>query len=174
MKIILLLIILTSAALLVELYFLLKPAPPKFGRHLMSQFMLDKNFINLNNGGRGSVPKVVGEAKYKWVQFVESNPDYWYRTGSLIAVNNAIKAIAEYLGCNTKNVAFVENASDGFNAAIRSIDLRPGDKVLRTNLAYPMVNTVLEFLVETKGIDLITVNFDQEDLNDGDKMIAKI
>ena len=56
--------------------------------------------------------------------------------------------MSKYLNVNKDDIVFVENASDGFNAAIKSFKWEKKDKILKTNLAYPMVN--LFFIIPIK------------------------
>jgi hypothetical protein len=41
---------------------------PRFGHEIRDKhFSMEKGYINLNNGGRGAVPKPVSEAKRRWL-----------------------------------------------------------------------------------------------------------
>ena len=82
--------------------------------------MLDQNFYNLNSGGRGTAALAAGEAKIKYMRNVEMNPDQWFRTYAEPAMNQTLKVIAKYLKSSTDSIVFIENASDGFNAIIKS------------------------------------------------------
>ena len=47
--------------------------------------------------------------------------------------------IASYISADKDEIVFIENASDGFNAIIKSFNWKAGDLILRTNIAYSMV-----------------------------------
>ena len=44
--------------------------------------------------------------------------------------------MATYIGANTEDVVFVENASIGVNAIMRSLKIPKGKKIFYYNLAY--------------------------------------
>lgn len=52
-------------------------------------------------------------------------------------------ALARFVGAATKDVAFATNSTTAVNAVVRSIDLRPGDELLTTNLDYNACHNVL-------------------------------
>eukprot|EP01052_Picozoa_sp_SAG31_P040944 SAG31_NODE_6068_length_2185_cov_1.495686_3_plen_300_part_00 len=61
-------------------------------------------------------------------------------------LNSARESVANELSCEGEDIVFVENASSGVNAVMRSMPWQPGDKVLYLNCAYGMVKSVLGFL----------------------------
>jgi len=44
--------------------------------------------------------------------------------------------VAAYIGAETQDVVFVENASSAINGVVRSINFKPTDKLLMLNIAY--------------------------------------
>src|SRR6478752_6009766 len=60
-------------------------------------------------------------------------------------------ALADYLGCAAKDVAFVENATTGVNLAARSLDLGPDDEVLATDLEYGACDLAWQWVCRRAG-----------------------
>jgi selenocysteine lyase/cysteine desulfurase len=48
--------------------------------------------------------------------------------------------LSDYIHANKSNVVLVENASDGVNAVIRSINFKQNDTVLQLSIAYGTFN----------------------------------
>ena len=53
-----------------------------------------------------------------------------------------------YVGAETEDLVFVENASEGMNAILQSL-LVPGSGLLYLDLAYGMVQETIKFIDET-------------------------
>lgn len=91
------------------------------------------NLTNLNQGSYGVVAKEVFEKQAELLRQVESDPELWFRgglekeTGEGCTANfqcrmtAARRDFARYIGVNSEDVVFVDNASEGVNVAIRSI-----------------------------------------------------
>ena len=55
--------------------------------------------------------------------------------------------IARYINANSsQDLVFVDNASGGINAVLRSIKLEPSDQILYLNVAYGMVKTTIKYV----------------------------
>jgi selenocysteine lyase/cysteine desulfurase len=58
----------------------------------------------------------------------------------------------------TSTVVFVENASQGINAVVRSLNFKPTDTVLLTNVTYGMARNAVLFAQKRFGFNIITVD----------------
>jgi selenocysteine lyase/cysteine desulfurase len=91
--------------------------------------------------------------------------DAWFRGNYQVLVDSSRQAIANMVGANKNDIVLVENASGGCNAVMRSIKWNQGDKVLHTNIAYPMVTNTLNWLAQREGIQSMNMllNFPASD-----------
>eukprot|EP00949_MAST-11_sp_MAST-11-sp1_P003205 g3205.t1 len=141
----------------------------RFGKHLLSLFGIDEDYVNLNHGSYGSVPNVVLDAANGWRRHVEKKPDLFYRFEVYDIIPRMLKRLASYIGADAEDVVFVENASHGVNAVLRSMKkLHKGKKILYLNLAYQMVKNTLEYLSEADSDALLEVNITLPDQTDDD------
>lgn len=82
--------------------------------------------------------------------------DAWFRGNYQVLVDSSRAALATMVGASENDLVLVENASGGCNAVLRSLIFQKGDKVLHTNIAYPMVTNTLNWLAQRDG--LISMN----------------
>jgi len=66
--------------------------------------------------------------------------------------------LGRYLNADGDDIVFVDNATTGLNAVLRSLVLMPGDEVLATSLGYGAVRRTLEFVAERAGARIVTVD----------------
>ena len=66
--------------------------------------------------------------------------------------------LARFVGAEAADLAFVENATAGCNAVLRSLHLKPGDEVLITDHIYPAVRNVLRYITAESGALLVEVH----------------
>jgi len=100
------------------------------------RFLLDPDIVFLNHGSFGACPAEVLEVQWQWQCEMERNPVAFLGRRSAGLLREARQALAGYLGANADDLVFVTNATTGVNAVARSLDLRPGDEVLTTDLEY--------------------------------------
>ena len=111
----------------------------------------------MNHGSFGATPKVVlGKLRMLNSQ-LEEHPDLWVRRTVVRLVRHSAAELAKFVFADKSDLVFVENATTGINAVIRSLDLVDNDGVLCFSLHYRPILTTLRRTCEYKQevIDLI-------------------
>ena len=103
---------------------------------LRREFLLDPEVAFLNHGSFGACPRPVFERYQAWQRELELEPVDFLARRLPALLDEARAALADYVGCSAWDLAFVQNATTGVNLAARSLDLRPGDEILATDLEY--------------------------------------
>jgi selenocysteine lyase/cysteine desulfurase len=141
------------------------PAPAilrddRFGDVLRPRLFLREGLTQFNHGSFGTVPRDVMEELHRLQEQCEDDPDTWIQQpqGYRGFLETARAAIAEYVGAGSEDVVFVENASAGCNAFLRSLSFQPGDKILYLNTAYGMVKNILYMLEDMFSVELVEVD----------------
>jgi isopenicillin-N epimerase len=65
--------------------------------------------------------------------------------------------VAAFLGATGEGLAFVDNASSGVNAVLRSLALQPGDEILLTDQSYGGVVRAATFIAGERGATVSTL-----------------
>lgn len=123
--------------------------PLQFGRSIRHLWELSEEGTFLNHGSFGACPKKVLAAQGRIRKAMESQPDLFFRQSVMPdAGPTDLRAAASQLGAFVNagdgHVAFVENATAGIQAVLRSVDLGPGDRVLITDHTYNAVRLMVE------------------------------
>lgn len=129
------------------------------GSELRKHWMLDPGIHFLNHGSFGATPREVLQAQQQYRDRMERQPvDFLVRQmpGELRA---AADALARFLGAQGDDLAFVENATAGVNAVLRSYPWRAGDELLLSVYAYPAVQNLARFVAARCGIVVRTFDF---------------
>jgi isopenicillin-N epimerase len=127
-----------------------------YGRSLRRLFRLDEAATFLNHGSFGLTPVAVLEAQEALRQEMERQPVQFLARGALQPRLRAAAAqLAAFLGAAGEDVAFVDNATTGVNAVLRSLIFKPADDVLITDHTYPAVRNAVRFVCERAGARMI-------------------
>lgn len=141
---------------------------PPFGRHLLSQWSLDPEVTYLNHGTVGATPTRVLEAQRRIRDQIERNPSrFLLRELSATRIGvpttepgrlrRAADEVARVVGAAGRDLVFVDNATTGVNAVLRSLDIRAGDEILISDLGYGAVAHVAAYVAREKGAHVVTV-----------------
>ena len=139
-----------------------------FGRPLLSEWQLDPSITYLNHGTVGATPRVVLDAQRRLQDEIERNPSkFLLRELSPIRVGHdnpprgrlreAAEAVGRSLGAAGDNLVFVDNATAGINAVLRSLALQPGDEILITDLAYGAIHNAATFAARQRGATVVRI-----------------
>lgn len=138
-----------------------------YGRHRLSDWMLDPQITYLNHGTVGAPPRPVWEEYRRIQDNIEREPAQFQLreladiegTGEPPAPHMRVAAarVADHLGCSAENLVFVDNATTGINAVLRSFPFRVGDEILVTSLGYGGVNNAVRYLCDSAGTTMRTI-----------------
>ena len=130
-----------------------------FWREIQQAFTVDRNIINLNNGGVCPSPKVVQDAMRRQLEFSNMAPAYTMWTVLEPEIESVRARLAASFGCDPEEMAITRNASEALEIVQLGIDLKPGDEVLTTDQDYPRVITTWQQRERRGGIKLKMISF---------------
>jgi isopenicillin-N epimerase len=132
----------------------------EYGAGLRSHFLLERDIVFLNHGSFGATPRAVMAAQRRWQRRMEAEPVRFMTRELGHALPEAGAALARFLGAAPGDLVFVENATAGVNAVLRSFPLGPGDEVLITGEVYPAVLKTLRHIAERGGARIVEAPLD--------------
>src|ERR1700688_2056744 len=100
-----------------------------------SEWLLDPQVAFLNHGSFGAAPRTVLAEQDLWRERMERRPTTFMTFELPQAVREAAATLAAFLGCEERDLAFVENATAGCNAVLNALVLAAGDEILGTDHA---------------------------------------
>ena len=101
----------------------MKPAPSPFAAH----WDLDPEVTFLNHGSFGACPRVVMQLQQELRQRMEREPVLFVHREMEALLDQARGELAQFVGCDSADLAFVPNATTGVNTVLRSLRFAPGD-----------------------------------------------
>lgn len=123
----------------------------EFGRAIRSRFLLEPDTTFLNHGSFGTVPREVYAVADEWRRRLEINPDRFIRETLLPAMREAAQHLAPFFKVRAEDISFVDNATAGVNAILRSLDFKPGDEILSSDHAYGAVANAIRYVATRSG-----------------------
>ncbi len=135
---------------------------PQFGRHRIEEWALDPETIYLNHGTVGAAPRWVLAKQQEIRDEIERRPSQFLLrelTGIIVGmprtdpprIRVAAGAVAEFVGASGDDLVFVDNATAGANAVLRSLPLKTGDEILLTDHTYGGVLNAAKFAARERG-----------------------
>lgn len=121
------------------------------GKAVRHEWALDPDFLTVNHGSFGATPRVVLAAQQEWQRRMEAQPSRFMRTVWPDALRHAANRLGGFIGADGKDIAFVENATTGCNAVLRSLRLQAGDEILVLTHGYNAVRNTVRFVCERAG-----------------------
>ncbi|HJS84067.1 MAG TPA: aminotransferase class V-fold PLP-dependent enzyme, partial [Acetobacteraceae bacterium] len=127
------------------------------GRAIRHEWSLDPAWLSVNHGSFGATPLCVRAAQDEWRRRMEAQPGRFFRREMTPALRDAAARLAAFLGAEGQDLAFVENATTGCNAVLRSLRLEAGDEILTLTHGYGAVRNAARFVAERAGASMIEV-----------------
>ncbi|WP_149538150.1 aminotransferase class V-fold PLP-dependent enzyme [Siccirubricoccus phaeus] len=126
-----------------------------FGAALQAEFPLDPGWVTVNHGSYGATPRRVLAAQAAWRARLEAQPTRFMTLEYEPAMAAAGAALAGFLGADAAGLAFLENATTGCNAVLRSLALAPGEEVVLLGHAYGAVRKAAGVVAAAAGARLV-------------------
>jgi isopenicillin-N epimerase len=134
----------------------------RFGTAVRAEWPLDFTITYLNHGTVGVTPRRVLAAQQQIRDAIERQPSqFLLRELTSISVGwpgaeaprirQAAAAVAERLGADPDDMVFIDNATTGANAVLRSFPFAAGDEILVTDLGYGGVTKAAAFAARQRG-----------------------
>ncbi len=128
---------------------------------LRHEWSIPDDVTYLNHGSFGPSPRVVQAERTRWYQRLEAQPmDFYLRTLD-DALDEARRALADLVGAEPDQLAFVENATTAMNVVARTLaaTLRAGDEVLLSDHEYGAVKRIWQKTCEPLGARVVEASW---------------
>jgi isopenicillin-N epimerase len=133
---------------------------------MLAHWHLAPAAVYLNHGTFGVTPKRVLDAQHALHMQIERHPARFLARGlmsldaappaELPRLRAAAHEVAAFLGAQGDDVVFVDNATTGVNAVLRSLRLRAGDEIVILDHAYGAVARTAAFVARERGAQVVT------------------
>ena len=126
---------------------------------IQTAFDIDRDIVNLNNGGVHPAPRTAMNALHRYLDFANGAPTY----NSWIFIRPrkefVRKGIADTFGCSPEEIAITRNVTEALEIPLFGLELKPGDEVLTTTHDYPSMKNTLLQREKREGIVVKTFSF---------------
>jgi isopenicillin-N epimerase len=122
---------------------------------LRSHWSLDPRVVFLNHGSFGACPTEVLQHQSELRARMEAEPVLFLGRQVEPLLDEARAALAEFVGADADDVAFVPNATAGVNTVLRGLRLQPGDELLTTDNEYNASKNALDAAAAALGAKVV-------------------
>jgi isopenicillin-N epimerase len=139
----------------------------RFGHGMRAEWPLDPSVLYLNHGTVGATPLRVMAAQQRIREEIERQPSrFMLRELTAVATGDPLPTprlrraaadVAAFVGARGEDVVFVENATTGLCAVLRSLPLGEGDEILHTDHIYGAIGNAAGFVARGRGVHVRAV-----------------
>jgi isopenicillin-N epimerase len=123
-------------------------------------FLLRDDITFLNFGSFGACPKEIFEDYIQWQYLLEQEPVQFITVDGYGYIDRSLKALANFLNCESESLVYVPNPTHAINLLIKSLKLQPGDEILTTDLEYGAMDRAWNFYCNKTGARYIQQKID--------------
>ncbi|KAK8207159.1 pyridoxal phosphate-dependent transferase [Phyllosticta capitalensis] len=123
-----------------------------FGHKLLKDFMFADDYLNLNQGSYGVLPRAVHEQRLSYLSDMEARPDPFLRQDFPKLLRESREALAQLLNAPVDSLVLVPNATTGVNTVLRSLVYAPGDAIVYFGCNYGACQNTVRYLEESTAV----------------------
>ena len=118
---------------------------------------LDPSVLHLNHGSYGAVPRRTQDVMTALRAETDANPMLWFRSVAARLTASRLD-LASYLRTDPEGFALVPNASAGVTAALATLPIPAGSRIVLTNHAYGAVRYAAERFARANQADVVVAD----------------
>jgi len=116
---------------------------------------LDPDLVFLNHGSFGACPRTVLAVQADLRAELEANPVAFLGRALEARLDGARARLADFLGADPEDLAFVPNATAGVASVLRSLRFAPGDELVTTDHEYNAALNMARFAAARDGARVV-------------------
>ncbi|MBT8207697.1 MAG: aminotransferase class V-fold PLP-dependent enzyme, partial [Acidimicrobiia bacterium] len=124
---------------------------------LRSHWRLDPEITFLNHGSFGATPTTVLDRQEALRDQMEAEPVRFFERDLETMWDTAQQALADFVGADVDDIAFVTNATAGVNAVLRSLTFEPGSEIIVTDHGYEACRNAVEYVAKRSSATVVVV-----------------
>ena len=144
-----------------------------YGASLRGEWLIEPGTVFLNHGASGAMPRAVLAAQDEVRRRIEANPPRFLGRLYSARIRAAASDLSAYVKAEADDLVFVDNATSGVNAVLRSLNFRPGDEIVVTTLGYNAVRNAVRYIASRSGAAIVEVPIPLPVTNE-DEIIARV
>jgi cysteine desulfurase / selenocysteine lyase len=129
-------------------------------------FPILKNWDFYNHAGVSPQPSAAGQAFVDYVRQITTQS--YLNAGWHAKLTETRELAAQLLRCDKQEIAFIKNTSEGLSLVAKSIDWKPGDRIVTTKVEYPTNMYPWIEVAQRYGAEVVAIG---EETDDGRKVV---
>jgi isopenicillin-N epimerase len=130
-----------------------------FWLNIRHAFTVNRNIINLNNGGVSPSPKIVSDTEKRFLDIENMGPAFYMWRVLDPDIETVRRRLAKEFGVDTEEIAITRNASEALEIVQLGMDLKRGDEIVTTDQDYGRMITTWQQRERRDGLVLKQVSF---------------
>ncbi len=128
-----------------------------FGKEIRKRWLLDEDVAFMNHGSFGACPRDVLVAQSEWRTKMEQQLVKFITVDAPIGLKDSLTKLGAFVGAKEQDIVFVENATSGVNAVVRSLmpTFKPGDELFTTSHVYGAMRKTLHYAADVTGAKVV-------------------
>lgn len=122
---------------------------------LAAHFVVREGTTYLNHGSFGICPEPVRHKRLEWIERTDHQPMNTFLREHEAMWLESIGVLADFVGTESGNLVFTDNATFGMNIVADCFPLNPGDEVLSNQHEYGAVHRIWERACQRHGARLV-------------------